>query len=130
MNYIVLDLEWNQSRGKSKTNKEIPFEIIEIGAMKLDSQKRVIGEFHELIKPEVYLDINQIIKTIIHLNKEELEKGAPFAEATSRFLDWCGDEEYIFCTWGDRKSVYALEDGNMTVTKAQITILCHTPPPP
>ncbi|MBD5464850.1 MAG: exonuclease domain-containing protein [Lachnospiraceae bacterium] len=100
MNYIVLDLEWNQSRGKSKTNKEIPFEIIEIGAMKLDSQKRVIGEFHELIKPEVYLDINQIIKTIIHLNKEELEKGAPFAEATSRFLDWCGDEEYIFCTWG------------------------------
>ena len=30
MNYIVLDLEWNQCpEGKGKENKELPFEIIE-----------------------------------------------------------------------------------------------------
>ena len=36
MNYIVLDLEWNQSAdGKAYTNSRIPFEIIQIGAVNL-----------------------------------------------------------------------------------------------
>ncbi len=100
MNYIVLDLEWNQSRTKSSSNKEIPFEIIEIGAIKLNDEKKEIGRFHELIKPEVYLDLNRTIKNIVHINIEELSEGTPFVEAMERFLEWCGKEEYIFCTWG------------------------------
>ena len=33
MNYIVFDLEWNQSPGGKKySNSRLPFEIIEIGA--------------------------------------------------------------------------------------------------
>lgn len=36
MNYIILDLEWNQgNEQKEKQLKELPFEIIEIGAVKL-----------------------------------------------------------------------------------------------
>ena len=39
MNYIVLDLEWNQSPGgKEKENPNLGFEIIEIGAVKLNSE--------------------------------------------------------------------------------------------
>ena len=39
MNYIVFDLEWNQCPGgKEKENKKLPFEIIQIGAVKLDDQ--------------------------------------------------------------------------------------------
>ena len=37
MNYIVLDLEWNQGRKDSKNSKRLPFEVIEIGATKLDN---------------------------------------------------------------------------------------------
>lgn len=100
MNYIVLDLEWNQSRCKSNEIKEIPFEIIEIGAIKLNDKKKEIGRFHELIKPEVYLDLNRAIKNIVHIKIEELNEGSPFVEVMGRFLEWCGKEEYIFCTWG------------------------------
>ena len=40
MNYIVLDLEWNQSyRGKQYTVEGLPFEIIQIGEVKLDENK-------------------------------------------------------------------------------------------
>lgn len=99
MNYIVLDLEWNQSERKPQENKNLPFEIIEIGAIKLDGNKRVIGEFSELIKPEVYSNMHHITKSLIHLKMEELQKGAPFKEVMNEFLKWCG-EEYIFCTWG------------------------------
>ena len=51
MNYIVFDLEWNQCPyGKEQENERIPFEIIEIGAVKLDSDKKIIDEYHTLIQ--------------------------------------------------------------------------------
>ena len=40
MNYIVFDLEWNQNpSGKKTRNDRLPFEIIEIGAVKVNSKK-------------------------------------------------------------------------------------------
>ena len=45
MNYIVLDLEWNQSNSDSKARKDsdLPvFEIIEIGAVKLNKNKEIV----------------------------------------------------------------------------------------
>ena len=45
MNYIVLDLEWNQSNtGKEPEAGQIPFEIIDIGAVKLDDGRKPVGE--------------------------------------------------------------------------------------
>lgn len=41
MNYIIFDLEWNQSpEGKSGSDERMPFEIIEIGAVRLNEKKR------------------------------------------------------------------------------------------
>ena len=40
MNYIVFDLEWNQSPGGKKySNSRLPFEIIEIGAVRMSRGK-------------------------------------------------------------------------------------------
>ena len=53
--YIVFDLEWNQSaEGKSGEVSALPFEIIELGAVKLDSRLRPLGEFARFIRPAVY----------------------------------------------------------------------------
>ena len=50
MNYIVLDLEWNQSaKGKKYTLPGMPFEIIQMGAVKLDNKFDVIDEFDRLV---------------------------------------------------------------------------------
>ncbi len=100
MNYIVLDLEWNQSNtGSEEAVAQMPFEIIEIGAIKLSDAYVMISEFCELVKPQVYQEMHHITSRLIHLQMEELERGKPFPEVTQRFLDWCG-EEYTFCTWG------------------------------
>ena len=57
-NYIVFDLEWNQSiEGKEHSIEHFPFEIIEIGAVKLDERRNMVSEFHGLITPQVYVDI-------------------------------------------------------------------------
>ncbi len=100
MNYIVFDLEWNQSNsGLEPEIKELPFEIIEIGAVKLNNEMKFIGEFSELIKPVVYQEMHYITKKLIHLQMTELQKGRPFPIVLDEFLEWCG-EDSIFCTWG------------------------------
>ncbi len=102
MNYIVFDLEWNQSpKGKRFTNPQLPFEIIEIGAVKLNEKKERIDTFHRLIKPQVYKWIHESIREVIHVNYRELAKGVPFPQAVTEFLEWCGPEFYFF-TWGNQ----------------------------
>lgn len=100
MNYIILDLEWNQSPlGKLRKDKELPFEIIEIGAVKLDVSKEVKSEFSEVIKPQVYEEIHYKTKEIINIQMKDLQDGGNFLDVITRFFDWCG-KDYIFCTWG------------------------------
>lgn len=101
MNYIVFDLEWNQSNtGKEPECEKLPFEVIEIGAVKLNDDLEFSGEFSQLIKPQVYHEMHRITGRLIHIRMEELKKGKPFEEVMEEFLDWCGKDEYTFCTWG------------------------------
>ena len=101
MDYIVVDLEWNQSPyGKSSSNKKLPFEIIEIGAVKLNSEYKEMGRFDILIKPKVYKKLHHITKSLTGITESELNKGIHFPEAIRSFLEWCGTD-YIFCTWGN-----------------------------
>lgn len=102
MNYIILDLEWNQCPGgKEKENKDIQFEIVEIGAVKLDENRRYIDEFHQLISPTVYRNLHRITRDIIKITIEDLDKGLKFNQAAALFFEWCSQGgEYIFGTWG------------------------------
>lgn len=100
MDYIVLDLEWNQSNtGKEREAKELPFEIIDIGAVRLDERRKMAGEFNQLVKPAVYKHMHRITGKLIHLHMKDLQAGSPFQAVASKFLAWCG-ENYLFCTWG------------------------------
>lgn len=100
MEYIVLDLEWNQCPyGKEKENKKLPFEIIEIGAVKLNSKRECVDKFSMLVRPTVYKEFHYYTKNMLHLSMKELKDKESFPEVMEKFLGWCG-EEYIFCTWG------------------------------
>ena len=100
MNYIVFDLEWNQSPGGKKDEVEtLPFEIIEIGAVKLNEKKQIVDHFHRLICPQVYQKLHHHIQRMLMRPIQEFQKGDPFPKAVADFLAWCG-EDGVFCTWG------------------------------
>ncbi|MDE6314262.1 MAG: exonuclease domain-containing protein [Lachnospiraceae bacterium] len=100
MEYIVLDLEWNQCPyGKDKENKKLPFEIIEIGAVKLNSKRECVDKFSMLVKPTVYREFHYYTKNMLHLSMQDLKNQESFPVVMEKFLNWCG-EDYIFCTWG------------------------------
>lgn len=100
-NYIVLDLEWNQSPdGKEGTIDHFPFEIIEIGAVRLNENLEETGQFQRLIRPRVYQEMHYRISEVTHMDMAELEReGETFEAVIKDFLDWCGGEA-VFCTWG------------------------------
>lgn len=100
MSYIVLDLEWNQCpKGKEFENKKMPFEIIEIGAVKLNEKYEIEDEFDQIIRPQLYTKLHYVVKELIDVSADELQSGMKFGDAARQFLDWCGDEP-TFCTWG------------------------------
>ena len=105
MNYIVFDLEWNQSpAGRAGEHPRMPFEIIEIGAVKLNEELEIMSEFRRLIKPKLYKKLQKYIRELLSYDEEDLKRdGVGFKEACSQFLEWAADgseEGYAFCTWG------------------------------
>lgn len=99
MNYIVFDLEWNQSCERREKDCGIPFEIVEIGAVKLNEKKEIIDRYSQVIRPQIYPIIHFMTTKIVHIDKEELDAGRPFPEVAEEFLKWCGKNS-MFCIWG------------------------------
>lgn len=107
MNYIVIDLEWNQScHGHARENPKMPFEIIEIGATKLDSKFNIVSQYGSLIKPRLYRKLHSKIKEILNYDEKELKNERPFDVVFREFKKWIGEEDYIFCTWGGLDLTY------------------------
>ena len=73
MNYIVMDLEWNQSaKGKQFSEEHFPFEIIQIGAAKVNEQFDIVDEWQCIIKPQVYRSFRTQLRRFLELLKQTL----------------------------------------------------------
>lgn len=99
VNYIVLDLEWNQGSEEEESDPFMPVEIIEIGAVKLNHEFQVIDEFSCIIKPVKYKTLHFRVKDMLKIDETYLYKGRSFQKGAGDFLKWCGSN-YRFCTWG------------------------------
>ena len=105
MDYIVLDMEWNQPWPGSPTAQKtlsVPIrgEIIQIGAVRVTEELIVADEFQVMVKPRVYRHLNRRVSKLTGIKEARLrEEGIPFREAMERFRAWCG-EEVVFLTWG------------------------------
>lgn len=113
MQYIVLDLEFNQdflSLSKNAPNlTRYPFEIIQIGAVKLNDNLKTIRSFNHLIKPSLYTEINPSITTLTGITTKQLQNEEPFPVVYADFLEFLGNTDSILCTWGktDIKELYS-----------------------
>lgn len=105
MNYIVFDLEFNQGYDPTKTekdviNKKCPFEIIQIGAVKLDENFNELSSFSALVKPEVYTILNPFVQKITGITLEQLEDAKSFEIVFKAFADFLEGNDNILCVWG------------------------------
>lgn len=104
MYYIVLDLEFNQDIHSLQDvvieRRKYPFEIIQIGAVKLDLNFNTKGIFNKFIKPSIYSKISPFITELTGITTEQLQIEKPFADVYKNFIDFIEDKESVFCIWG------------------------------
>ncbi|MGN0526650.1 MAG: exonuclease domain-containing protein [Acutalibacteraceae bacterium] len=99
MNYIILDLEWNNAYCKKK--KGFINEIIEIGAVKLSDTFQMVETFSVLIKPKLGKKLHARVKELTNITNDDITHGIPFINAMTSFKKWVSDDENIILTWGD-----------------------------
>ena len=104
MQYIILDLEWNQpisyhSPAYKSVGGKLLFEMIQIGAVKVDENLKVMDSFSQLIQPQHYIRLHPRISRITHITQDDLSDAPLFNEAVEAFAAWCG-EDYALLTWG------------------------------
>ncbi len=102
MNYIILDMEWNQALDKAHTIQKpvlLRGEIIQIGAVKADENFNYIDKLKINVAPKYYKKMNRHVEKITGITNEMLASGEAFPDAFRRLREWCG-EEFRFITWG------------------------------
>lgn len=102
MNYIVLDLEWNQAKSKKQLVRKpviLHGEIIQIGAVKLDPDFQTVDTFRSMVAPAHYTTMQKYVERLTGISNEDIAAGKPFEEVFRRFQQWCG-EDFSFLTWG------------------------------
>ncbi len=101
MNYIVLDMEWNQPYNEQALITA-PFafdsEIIEIGAVKLGDDFEPVDEFSTYIRPAFYPVMMGAVVRLTRIWPKLLEEAPAFPEAYEAFRTWCGPD-FCLCTW-------------------------------
>ncbi len=112
MNYIVLDFEFNQAfdfENNSKGVSEIgcTFEIIQIGAVKLDGNFNLVSNFNQLIKPTIYKKLHPYVSKITGFTAKDFKNSKSFIDVSKDFIEFLGTD-YIFCSWGkaDMKALF------------------------
>ncbi len=110
MEYVVMDLEWNQSSTRYRAERNgirLSGEIIQIGAVRVDGDMQILEQYCQIVKPECYQKMNRDVTELNDITDEMIAGGRPFGEVIREFLDWCGDRPFL--TWSEN-DIIMIED--------------------
>lgn len=102
MEYIALDLEWNQAvKAEDKVTEPVILngEIIQIGAVKLNEKREIVSTFGTLVRPCHYIKMQDYVRKLTGIRERDLKKAPSFPEVFQRFQGWCGGD-FCLLVWG------------------------------
>lgn len=110
--FLVIDLEATCCDRKSICREEM--EIIEIGAVMLDSQSlHVLDEFQTFIKPVRHPILTNFCTELTSITQDLVDSAPIFIEAISSLRDWLNNySDVLFCSWGDYDRKQFILDAN------------------
>jgi len=104
MYFIIFDLEFNQDFSSlhnfDRKRTHYPFEIIQIGAIKLDSKFNTIATFNRYVMPTFYTRINPFITELTGITTAQLLIEEPFPEIYKAYTEFIDGPDSVFCIWG------------------------------
>lgn len=103
MNYIVFDMEWNRPADncfvKNDGGIRLIGEIIQIGAVLLDENMKIIDTYKSYIRPKTYSKMHPSITELTGITDEMLVGKRDFIQVIEEFKNWCPEESF-FMSWG------------------------------
>ena len=84
MNYIILDLEWNQAVSAARMIRKpvmLHGEIIQIGAVKTDDKFNLIDQIKINVRPKYYKIMNSHVEKLTGITQLQLMSGETFPHA-------------------------------------------------
>lgn len=110
-NHIILDLEATCWKDRSVTKQN---EIIEIGAVKIDGNGKIISEFCEFVKPKLNPELSDFCKELTTIEQSDIDSAETFDIVIERFKKWINlDEPYVLCSWGFYDKKQFVKDCNL-----------------
>ncbi|MGN0143911.1 MAG: exonuclease domain-containing protein [Clostridium sp.] len=79
---------------------EMPFEIIQIGALKLNENLEVISTFERLVKPSLYKEIHPFIEDLTQITTDMVDNQDLFPKVYKDFMNFIGHDDFTMCVWG------------------------------
>lgn len=98
VNHIVIDLEMNKIVKQYREEYKLSSELIEIGAVKLDSKFNVIDTYQTYVLPD-YGKMDGKIISLTGITDDKLVGAPKFADAMDDFEKWIGTEKTQFYSW-------------------------------
>lgn len=98
MNYVLMDLEWNDAY--CKKTRGFVNEIVEIGAIKLDENFNEVDRFTRIVRSAITNRLSSRFKELTGMTNEQMQEGIPFSDALAQYKKWVGDDA-ITLTWSN-----------------------------
>ncbi len=99
MEFIIFDLEWNSV--KKPDNEKFINEIIEIGAVFLNEQLQETDSFSALIRPSISEKLNSYVKSLTHIQEDQLKNQPDFLTVIQHFKRWASRKNCVFLSWSN-----------------------------
>jgi inhibitor of KinA sporulation pathway (predicted exonuclease) len=110
MDYIVMDIEFNGRKFAS----DLPMEVIEIGAVRLDETLQRKDEFTSLIKPVYFSRLNKFIRNKTGIAQVEIDRAPGFRKVIAEFEKWLKRSgAFLMITWGGEDLKRIVQDVRM-----------------
>ena len=100
---IVMDLEWNHGTVDKQLlleGRTLRFEIIQIGAVQVDSLGNICKTFERLVMPCVHRTIMPKVIELTGITDRNLKGQQGFVQVWQDFCRWAGEEKRIVF-WGN-----------------------------
>lgn len=99
MHYIILDLEATCWKERHHQNKS---EMIEIGAVCVNENKAIVGEFQTFVKPILHQHLSDFCQELTSITQKMVDEAPLFPEALAQFQSWINSfgDDYFLGSWG------------------------------
>ena len=95
-NYVVVDLEMCKVNSKET---DLRHEIIQIGAVSLDENYNIIGNYMTYVSPQ-FGQIDRFIEGLTGIHRSDVKNAPIFKEALEQFIRWLPIDA-ILVSWSD-----------------------------